>query len=263
MRELISRYHYRWLVVTSEGIGYFNKNTLKQGRFQHYVSFSRDFDISLKRGRALVFKLNTLFFYLKFRNSFAVVDFVKSVIQAYLRGSANSLNPYSSFCRTSPGNDVKFYLNGGSPDDYYFADLHDAIDEAKKTVCITDWFFSPEIYLKRPIEDFPQSRLDLTLKRACERGVEVFIILYQGINNLTYHKTGRVKRYLMGLHPNFSVAHHPGRFTRHRRELLESSRKDGRGGLEVYLHGRYGSLFRAVGARGLSAARTSAAAPAS
>lgn len=226
MRNVTSPYHFRWLIVTTEGIGYFKKNTLTQGKFHNYVSYTRSFDLTLESSLKMTLRLDEMFLYFKFRNEFGYLDFTYAIVDAFMKSSATNKNPFDSFCKTYTDNDVKFYINGGSLVDYYFADLHAAIEEAKQTICITDWFLSPEIYLKRPKEDFPDARLDLTLKRACERGVEVFMILYQGINGITYHKTERVKQYLHSLHPNFYIARHPGDLIRHRCQLLESSRED-------------------------------------
>ena len=77
------------------------------------------------------------------------------------------------FDRLLPGNDMRFYINGESDENAYFFELHDAIEEAQYEIYITDWFLAPQIWLKRPMEDFPNARLDLTLLRACQRGVQV------------------------------------------------------------------------------------------
>lgn len=43
--------------------------------------------------------------------------------------------------------ECKWYVDGNK----YFSDVYDAILLAKETVFITDWWLSPELYLKRPI----------------------------------------------------------------------------------------------------------------
>jgi phospholipase D1/2 len=42
----------------------------------------------------------------------------------------------------------KWYVDGID----YFSDVCDAIKLAKETVYITDWWLSPEVYLKRPVD---------------------------------------------------------------------------------------------------------------
>jgi len=66
----------------------------------------------------------------------------------------------------------------------YFSDAMEAILKAKKTVYITDWWLSPDMYLRRPIyqdeENFTNeaSRLDRILKNVADRGVSVLILVY-------------------------------------------------------------------------------------
>ena len=47
----------------------------------------------------------------------------------------------------------------------YMDALADAFEEAKEEIFITDWWLSPEIFLKRPITQGDYWRLDMVLKR--------------------------------------------------------------------------------------------------
>lgn len=72
-----------------------------------------------------------------------------------------------------------------------------SILNAKSTVMITDWWLSPDLYLKRPISvdqdnlTNKESRLDRVLKNVADRGVSVMIIVYQeptlALNNDSLH----------------------------------------------------------------------------
>jgi len=57
----------------------------------------------------------------------------------------------------------------------YFADVNDALNKAASTIFITDWWLSPELYLKRPVnpEKDMACRLDKVLQSAAKRGVKV------------------------------------------------------------------------------------------
>ena len=44
------------------------------------------------------------------------------------------------------------------------------------------WWFSPELYLRRPCELYEEYRLDRVLKRRGEAGVRVYIIMYNEVN---------------------------------------------------------------------------------
>ena len=90
----------------------------------------------------------------------------------------------------------------------YFEALYDELITAKQEVFINDWFFSPHIFLKRPVEKYPESRLDKVLKSIAKKGVNVYIILYKEIDLVLYNKSGFVKTYLNRLHKNIRVVRH-------------------------------------------------------
>lgn len=51
------------------------------------------------------------------------------------------------------------------------------LEKAQKRIFIADWFFTPELMMKRdPID--PEYRLDVMLKRIAEKGVQIFILIW-------------------------------------------------------------------------------------
>ena len=52
---------------------------------------------------------------------------------------------------------------------------------ATESICILDWWLSPELYLRRPPSKNEQYRLDRLLKAAAERGVKVHVIVYKEV----------------------------------------------------------------------------------
>lgn len=54
-----------------------------------------------------------------------------------------------------------------------------AIERARESIWILDWWLSPELYLRRPPAKNQQYRIDRMLKAAAERGVKVNIIVYK------------------------------------------------------------------------------------
>jgi phospholipase D1/2 len=60
------------------------------------------------------------------------------------------LHRYGSFAPIRTSN-CKWYVDGID----YFSDVCDAIKKAKETVYITDWWLSPELFLKRPVDVRP------------------------------------------------------------------------------------------------------------
>lgn len=67
---------------------------------------------------------------------------------------------------------------------------------AEKEVFITDWFLTPQIYLRRPWFKHQRSWLDWVFKKIAERGVKIHIILFKEDNNVLYNNSGGVEMYL-------------------------------------------------------------------
>ncbi|KAM4546959.1 phospholipase D2 [Fundulus diaphanus] len=99
---------------------------------------------------------------------------------------------------------TKWYVNGKD----YFADLADALEQAKEEIFITDWWLSPEIFLKRPATD-NHWRLDEILKRKAVLGVKVCVLLYKEVEMALGINSDYSKRTLMDTHPNIKVMRHP------------------------------------------------------
>ena len=56
-----------------------------------------------------------------------------------------------------------------------------AIEEARESIWILDWWLSPELYLRRPPAFNERYRLDKMLMAAAERGVKVNVIVYKEV----------------------------------------------------------------------------------
>ncbi|XP_016523357.1 phospholipase D1-like [Poecilia formosa] len=88
-------------------------------------------------------------------------------------------------------------------------DVADALEEAKEEIFITDWWLSPEIFLKRPVVEGNRWRLDCILKRKAQQGVRIFVMLYKEVELALGINSGYSKRTLLRLHPNIKVMRHP------------------------------------------------------
>uniref|UniRef100_A0A087XTJ1 Phospholipase n=1 Tax=Poecilia formosa TaxID=48698 RepID=A0A087XTJ1_POEFO len=97
------------------------------------------------------------------------------------------------------------YVNGKT----YMEDVADALEEAKEEIFITDWWLSPEIFLKRPVVEGNRWRLDCILKRKAQQGVRIFVMLYKEVELALGINSGYSKRTLLRLHPNIKVMRHP------------------------------------------------------
>lgn len=120
---------------------------------------------------------------------------------------------YDSFAPERVGNNVKFFVDG----EEYFEQLYKSLCGAKNQVCITDWWLSPEYYLKRPVnfdnDDMEKYRLDNILGELAKAGVKIFIIVYKEVEFAgLYHDSTHTKLALQGKHPNIKVLRHPRTF---------------------------------------------------
>lgn len=100
---------------------------------------------------------------------------------------------------------AKWYVNAKG----YFEDIANAMEEASEEIFITDWWLSPEIFLKRPVVEGNRWRLDCILKRKAQQGVRIFIMLYKEVELALGINSEYSKRTLMRLHPNIKVMRHP------------------------------------------------------
>uniref|UniRef100_W5KLR6 Phospholipase n=1 Tax=Astyanax mexicanus TaxID=7994 RepID=W5KLR6_ASTMX len=114
------------------------------------------------------------------------------------------MHRFEGFAPPRPQTFTKWYVNGSG----YFSDLADALEKAKEEIFITDWWLSPEVYLKRPATG-TYWRLDQILKRKAEQGVKVCVLLYKEVELALGINSDYSKRKLMNLHPNIKVMRHP------------------------------------------------------
>lgn len=79
------------------------------------------------------------------------------------------------------------------------------LDLAKEEIFITDWFLSPELYLRRPPSKGSKWQLMEILNRKAKQGVHVFVLLYKEVEMVLGIGSGRAKQVLMALDPNILV----------------------------------------------------------
>ncbi|XP_037594965.1 phospholipase D1 isoform X3 [Cebus imitator] len=96
---------------------------------------------------------------------------------------------------------AKWYVNAKG----YFEDVANAMEEANEEIFITDWWLSPEIFLKRPVVEGNRWRLDCILKRKAQQGVRIFIMLYKEVELALGINSEYTKRTLMRLHPKIKA----------------------------------------------------------
>lgn len=112
---------------------------------------------------------------------------------------------FGSFASEKFGNEVKWYVDGAG----YFNAVSNALDGARESIWILDWWLSPELYLRRPPSKNEQYRLDRMLQRAAQRGVRVNVVVYKEVTQALTLSSSHTKHALEALHPNIAVMRHP------------------------------------------------------
>ena len=91
-----------------------------------------------------------------------------------------------------------------------------ALERAKETIYIEDWWLSPELFLRRPPYYNQEWRLDQVLKRRAEAGVKIFVIVYKEVAQALTCNSAHSKHALQALcpegtpgHGNIVVLRHP------------------------------------------------------
>ncbi|XP_077448722.1 phospholipase D2 isoform X2 [Stigmatopora argus] len=204
--QLCFRWSRRWLVVKDSFLMYMNRD---KGRIDFVLLFDPEFQV--KVGRA----------YTDTKYGVCIENFTRNLIikcSSYRQAHwwSHEINRLAATCHflkvqrfegfTPPRDNTqtKWYVNGSD----YFADLAEALEQAKEEIFITDWWLSPEVFLKRPATD-NFWRLDEVLKRKAEQGVKVCVLLYKEVELALGINSGHSKRTLMDMHPNIKVMRHP------------------------------------------------------
>ncbi|KAL3427213.1 phospholipase [Phlyctema vagabunda] len=119
---------------------------------------------------------------------------------------------FQSFAPERPGNNIKWYVDGR---DYFWA-VSIALEAAKETIYIEDWWLSPELFMRRPPYFNQEWRLDQILKRRAEAGVKIYVIVYREVEAALTCNSQHTKHALQNLcpkdtpgHGNIMVMRHP------------------------------------------------------
>ncbi|XP_057715335.1 phospholipase D1a isoform X2 [Corythoichthys intestinalis] len=159
------RWSKRWLVVKDSFLLYMKPDS---GAISFVLLVDKEFSIKMDSkdtetrhgvridslSRTLVFKCSS------YRHARwwgqSIESFVRNHGKAFLRD-----HRFGSFAQEQENIPAKWYVNGKA----YMEDLADALEEAREEIFITDWWLSPEIFLKRPVVEGNRWRLDCILKR--------------------------------------------------------------------------------------------------
>ncbi|XP_040284170.1 phospholipase D1 isoform X1 [Bufo bufo] len=203
------RWSKRWLVVKDSFLLYMKPDT---GAISFVLLVDKEFNIKIGKKdtetqyglrvdnltRSLILKCNS------YRHARwwgqAIEEFVRKHGKNFL-----TEHRFGSYAAIQKNTLCKWYVNAKG----YFNDVADAMEAAKEEIFITDWWLSPEIFLKRPVVEGNRWRLDCILKRKAQQGVKIFVMLYKEVELALGINSEYSKRTLLRIHPNIKVMRHP------------------------------------------------------
>uniref|UniRef100_A0A8B9WHC5 Phospholipase n=1 Tax=Bos mutus grunniens TaxID=30521 RepID=A0A8B9WHC5_BOSMU len=199
------RWAKRWLIVKDSFLLYMKPDS---GAIAFVLLVDKEFRVKVGRketetkyglridnlSRTLILKCNS------YRHARwwggAIEEFIQKYGPDFLRD-----HRFGSYAAIQGNTLAKWYVNAKG----YFEDVANAMEEAKEEIFITDWWLSPEIFLKRPVVEGNRWRLDCILKRKAQQGVRIFIMLYKEVELALGINSEYSKRTLMRLHPNIKA----------------------------------------------------------
>ena len=210
-------YNKRWIVLKNDMIYHADSSTSEEGKnvffFDDGIEIQkRNLCIHINNiSRSLVLKYNTQFEMECWYNEITLrVNTYKSLMKN---------NKYDSYTNMKQFNLAHWFVDGKD----YFEDLYDKLMQCQTSVFITDWWLSPEVYLKRPvnynvytsleangvIHEAPYTRLMDVLNHLAKKGVNVYILVYCEMSLALTLNSKHSKRVLVGLDSNIQVIRHP------------------------------------------------------
>lgn len=98
--------------------------------------------------------------------------------------------------------------------DYFWA-VSIALEDAKESIYIADWWLSPELFLRRPPHHNQEFRLDQILKRKAEAGVKIYVMVYKEVEAALTCNSVHTKHALQALCPEGTPGYENIRVMRH------------------------------------------------
>lgn len=240
IKKVFKRWQTRWLVVGYNNIFYYQYPEDPPHAIRDSIPFDNSMSMDiLKISSSYVTCMITISrrrLKLSIDGTMNGLICMSYIVRAFRLSAYTAPHRFTSFAPIREGNDCIFFSDGVG----YYKELYEAWNNAKSEIMITDWWLSPEFPLIRPIKgslEDEESRVDFTLKRAAERGVRVYILLYKefslGLNTDSEH----AKQRLESMHKNIKVIRHPNvvisLWSHHEKMCIVDKQKVFTGGLDL------------------------------
>ena len=213
---IFKQYNERWIVLKDDMITYSDLSVSSGAKHAYFF----DEEIRAERIGKCNIKIKNLSrsLELKFKNYFER-ELWKQEIEERIKKFKEIIknNKYKAYTNEKINNYAHWFIDGQD----YFNDLFEKLMGAKKSIFITDWWMSPEVWLKRPIfeSDYktffkkknPEtlSRLMDVLEYKAKKGVKIYILLYYECSLALTLDSKYTQDTLEKLHKNILVTRHP------------------------------------------------------
>uniref|UniRef100_A0A5S6QA67 Phospholipase n=1 Tax=Trichuris muris TaxID=70415 RepID=A0A5S6QA67_TRIMR len=204
--EMFASWRYRWFLLKDTYLAYADP---ERGDVRAVMLFDPGFHVKLeerKRPRLTVENLSrTLVIKCKTKEDAVAWERAISATVKYPGSEFLQSNAHGSTFPIRINTYGMWFVDGKD----FMENVANMIELAEEEIFITDWWLSPEIYLKRPAIEGRRWRLDELLKRKAEQGVHIYVLLYKEVQIALGIKSLYSKRRLKELHPNIHVLRHP------------------------------------------------------
>ena len=257
--ELICFKHYnkRWVVVNDDHLFYLNDPEMREGKIVYF--FDKNMKIENDGSDGLKIRNAQMRLNLKYKNFFE-----KEYWRTELERRKNNVallqaNKYNAYTNMKRYNVCQWFADGKD----YFEDLYKKLMDAKYSIYITDWWMSPEVFLRRPVYEKEyidmaekkmitrnfgpnMSRLMDVLDYKARQGVQVYIMVYYECKLALTLNSKHTEDAFKQINPNIKVTRHPSEATTllwsHHEKLVIIDQMIGYvGGLDL-CWGRYDNL---------------------
>ncbi|GAU94669.1 hypothetical protein RvY_06398-2 [Ramazzottius varieornatus] len=207
--DALSRWKERWILVKDTYYAYMSSSSKRIGNvllIDQDLRIEHDARYSI-RHKSLIVRNSSRDLVLKFGTQRDLDDWLKYFNYVLSTSGAQFIHahPHGSSYPLRDDIPAKWFIDGAP----YMSALADALEKAQEDIFITDWWLSPEIYMKRPITQGERWRLDRILQRRAEAGVKIYVLLYREVSLALTINSYHSKAILTSRHPNIKVQRHP------------------------------------------------------
>ena len=215
------RYNRRWVVVYDDHIFYLNDPEQRGGKVAYF--FDKNTKIENIGEDGLKIKNAQMTLNLRFKDFFEK-EYWRTELERRRNNYAILVqsNKYNAYTNAKRFNLCQWFSDGKD----YFEDLFEKLMNAKHSIYITDWWMSPEVFLKRPVYEKEYidmaekklitrnmgpriSRLMDVLNLKARQGVQVYILVYFECRLALTLNSAHTEESFKRINPNIKVTRHP------------------------------------------------------